>query len=376
MGDNFDCKYIEVYQLTGLEYKEEKDEELFFGEDDSVRAVITNDIEKHVGWLDRRNAAFTLLMDGGEPADIGFEDWLETRLKKEIRRVSQQRKSKEVSGAFLIMECNGSIEINLKDIQVVKKFGNYISAKGLDLGIKIPNGDQMSQQKNRLLVAVNTVKGSNLSTKLITRGSMFKNDSDDELFLFDFKFGPVKGIVQEPFDKDMVLQIREQMDLMEKERGYYRIEKLVSSSISEEGDDFRKFVDAWNALEILTNKLADTYKRKAIKSLVKQAKGRSQVILMEKINKELEDEKKFGLVDKFAFSAEILFDDSPKIIKKFTEFKKLRDGIFHGGFGKLEDSDLPVVEISGLVTDMLARHLKYSKNEIPGNGESLGRAGL
>lgn len=373
MGDNFDCKYIEVYQLTGLECKEEKDEELFFEEDDSVRAVITNDIEKHVGWLDRRNAAFNLLMDGGEPAGVSFEDWLETRLKKEIRRVSQQRKSKEVSGAFLIMECNGSIEINLEGIQVVKKFGNYISAKGLGLGIKIPNGDLLGQQKGRLLVAINMVNRSNFSAKLITRGSIFKNDSDDELFLFDHKSGAVELPIQESLDKNMVLKIQEQIDLMEKKRGYYRIEKLISSSISEGGDDFRKFVDAWNALEILTNKLADTYKRKAIKDLNKQAEGRTQVTLMEKVNKVLEDEKKFGLVDKFAFSAEILFDDSLEVIKTFIKFKELRDDIFHGGFGKLEDSDLPVVEISGLVTDMLARHLKYSESEMLGNGENLGK---
>jgi hypothetical protein len=357
MPDTYSYKYCEIYQLSILPAPKDG-KTLTFNpnvEEGEIRIVITSDIEGYADWLDRRNAIFGIVAVSGVPKGTTFEEWAKQVLPAKIEKEAISRKKRlSENGAFVIFEGQGSIEIDFKD-RKVHRFGNLLF--GYDLIDEIPIGSTLRTARDRFFAAVNISNPNFSDSKFIVRGSSFIKDGGQELFFFRISGGPVRLSVSKPLDDKRVKEIYDFWHIIQNESTLDRIYKLLSMSSDIEQDVFKRYINAWTALEILINKLYNDYKKETLQSLINNSKRKTELILLDKVKKYLNQDSNFGFLDKFNFIVDILFDNPSEKSDKFKKFKNQRDDIFHGKAIGISDNELPFAEIHDFTLDILREHL-------------------
>ena len=357
MQETYSYKYCEIYQLRILPAPKDGKPLVFNQnvEEGEIRIVITPDIEEYANWIDRRNAIFGFVAVSGVPKDTTFEEWEEQILPAKIEKEASSRKNRlSENGAFVIFEGQGSIEIYFKD-RKLNRFGNLIFGYGLI--DRIPIGSTLRIARDRFFAAVNISNPNFSDSKFIARGSSFNNDGGEELFSFRMSGSPVRVTVSKPLDDKRVKEIYDFWQIIQKESALDRIYKLLSMSSDIEQDVFKRYINAWTALEILINKLYNDYKNETLQRIINNNKRKAELILLDKVKKYLNEDSKFGLLEKFNFIVDILFDNPSEKSDNFKKFKKQRDDIFHGKAIGISDKELPFAEICDFILDILREHL-------------------
>jgi hypothetical protein len=357
MKDIINFKYCEIYQLSKLQAPSDGRDLVFrIDEDVEIKIIITSNIESYSSWVDRRNAIFGKFVSSGIPTkEINFETWEKKILPVEIeKQVNRKKERITKNGAFVIFESQGSVEIDLKGRKTVQ-FGPYIW--DFELIDNIPSGDLLRDEKNRFFTAINITNSILNESKLITRGSVFFRDDGTELFSYEISADSEWLTISKPLDDKRTEEVNKLWQSMRKEKDLDRVYGLLSSSSDLSRETFRRYTDAWNGLEILTNKLNDYYKKEIIERLIKNNTRKTEKVLLDKVEILLNKDSKFSLLERFSFIADILFDKPENKIYKFSSFKKVRDDFFHGRRLGITDDELPIVEMADLTLELLHQHL-------------------
>jgi hypothetical protein len=222
---------------------------------------------------------------------------------------------------------------------------------------KIPIDSAPRTERDRFFAAINISNPNFSDIKYIVHSLLFIKDGGEELFSFRISANPGRVTVSKPLDDKRVKEICDFWHFFQNKSTLDRIYKLLSMSSDIERDLLKRYVNAWAALEILKNKLYNDYKEKNLQRLIKNNQRKTELILLGKVKKYLSKDCKYGLLDKFNFIVDILFDNPSEKSDNFIKFKKQRDDIFHGKAIGISDNELPFAEFHDFTLDILRKHL-------------------
>lgn len=134
-------------------------------------------------------------------------------------------------------------------------------------------------------------------------------------------------------------------------RGFESVESLLRAAVDHQNEPLRRFLAAWSAVEIFTNKVFSSYEQRWFQAL-SAARSRSQVRQLERVREVMRE--KYRLLDKFTIIISILEpEEAEAMIEQFATLKKIRDQLLHGG---VEEENLPVQTAIVLLRRCLVRH--------------------
>lgn len=272
-------------------------------------------------------------------------------LVRETEKVERQRRDSIGSDPVIIVEISGSAEAqipaNAREIQDFILCFDAFDKKALKA--------RLQSEVSAILTALRIGTGDPLEFRQVADGSYLVADDGKVVHSASFEPGNVGVYVSRRLTKEQQAQVANDMSLALEAGVLERVMRLHAQSLNKATDNYRAFVAAWSALEILIAKLFPTYQRILAAELraVKQSPGlhayldRVATVMGDKYN--LAD--KFGVVSVYLDDAQA--DDEVRI---FRDLKRVRDRMSHGE--DVEESALPTKEVQRLFDKYLRNHLR------------------
>lgn len=327
----------------------EPDLVLFDGRAKGVRVLLTSDAIPHLQLLNRQMALVSMMLRVmiGNPLAGDFPELL----VRETEQVERQRRDSIGSDPVIIVEISGSVEAqipaNAREIQDFVLCFDAFDKKALKT--------RLQSEVSAILTALRIGTGEPLEFRQVADGSYLVADDGKVVHSASFEARNVGVYVSRRLTKEQQAQVANDMSLALEAGVLERVMRLHAQSLSKATDNYRAFVAAWSALEILIAKLFPTYQRLLAAELraVKQSPGlhayldRVAAVMGDKYN--LAD--KFGVVSVYLDDAQA--DDEVRI---FRDLKGVRDRMSHGE--DIEESELPTKEVQRLFDKYLRNHLR------------------
>lgn len=161
--------------------------------------------------------------------------------------------------------------------------------------------------------------------------------------------------ISRPLTDDKKAQIAADIPLALRAGTLERVMRLHAQSLNRATDNYRAFVAAWSALEILVEKLFPIYQHVLQDKLRAVNESPALQSYLDRVTAIMGD--KHNLTDKFAVLA-IYLDDAQAAdeVRIFRELKGVRNRLSHGE--ELDEATLPTKEVQRLFDKYLRNHLR------------------
>lgn len=134
-----------------------------------------------------------------------------------------------------------------------------------------------------------------------------------------------------------------------------RVMRLHAHSLNKAIDNYRSFVAAWSALEILVGKLFPMYQRILTSELRQTSSAPGLHAYLDRVANVMND--KHNLVDKFAvLSVYLDHEHRADEVERFRGLKRVRDRLSHGE--ELDEQTLPTQEVQRVFDKYLRNYLR------------------
>lgn len=319
---------ISAHAIMGINGKPDFKDIQFF-EKCNLKAFVTNTINDVLFHCDKKNALgkkSLVMMFKGENIDVDDE----------IKRTQEHRARKYPGYLFLVIIIES--EITMDESEIHRKDDFYISIDNFD---------------NQSIIRKNKPEIDKITTSFIS--SQDKNISlepvinriyylykDKPLYNLNFKMSG-KLTSSTMVEDDFWIKIKYNFSkyyhakINEKVFSYYNLMLI-------EQDEFKKFVFAWTALEILINTSFNEFRTKFFSSL-KDSNKSARKNIVNRISKVIND--KFNIRDKFAIISDQVSTNFEEENKIFLKINKTRNDLLHGRF--IEPKYLPNNELKNLL---------------------------
>ena len=347
--------FLAAYRVLGVTQKSDgPDIELFLGSNPTTRVWITSDLDRHWLILDQQAALGTMLLKGmlGNSQAEKFEE----RLEHGVQAVRKQRSPGPGIGGILIIEIKSESNAIVGD-QIAEKDSLVVCFDAYD---KEALRAQLQNRISAVVAALRLASDGAYELERISDGSYLLSSEGKITHSFSLKMGSPTLYVSCQMADELVVRIREDINLLLKENKLDNVMRLFAHSLDRKTDSFRTFVSAWSALELFIAKVFPFYEEMLHAELAKVHVSPGLTKYLSRIKEVMKG--KYSLTDKFSVISVFLdpITDS-KDIAQFTLIKKVRDNLFHGD--DIPDSSLPNNELHALFE-------KYFRNHIRGNGAS------
>lgn len=345
--------FLAAYRVLGVSQKSDSpDIELFLGSNPTTRVWITSDLDRHWLILDQQAALGTMLLNGvlGNPQAEKFED----RLEQGVQAVRKQRSPGPGIGGILIIEIKGESNAIVGD-RIAEKDNLVVCFDAYD---KEALRAQLQNRISAVVAALRLASDSAYDLERISDGSYLLSSEGKITHSFSLKMGSPTLYISRQMADELVVRIREDINLLLKENKLDNVMRLFAHSLDRNTDSFRTFVSAWSALELFIAKAFPFYEEMLHDELAKVHVSPGLTKYLTRIKEVMKG--KYSLTDKFAVISVFLNPTTDsKDIAQFTLIKKVRDNLFHGD--DIPDSSLPNNELHALFE-------KYFRNHIRRNG--------
>lgn len=314
-----------------------------------IRAVLTADAIQHLHLLNRHLALLSMMMRAmiKDPLPDEFPGLL----AREIERVERQRRDLIGGDAVVIVELTGQIEaqipLNARQIQDFILCFDAFDKRALKAKLR--------SQVSAVLTGLRIGAGDPLRFREIMDGSCLLADDGRVIHSVSVEGGNPSGYVSRPLNTERQAQVGSDMSLALRAGALERVMRLHAQSLSNETDNYRAFIAAWSALEILVAKLFPTYQQVLAAELraVNQSPGLQAYL--DRVATVMNS--KHSLADKFAVLSVYLDSVATEDeIRTFKELKGVRDRLSHGE--ELDEAALPTKEVQRLFDKYLRTHLR------------------
>lgn len=344
--------FLAAYRVLGISHKSDyPDIELFLGSNPNTRAVITSDLDRHWLILDQQTALRTMMLKGmvGYPQAEGFEE----RLEQEVQAVRKQRSPVPETDGILIIEIKGESTAMVSG-QATETDHFMVCFDAYD---KETLKTQLQSRISAVVTALRLASNGAYKLEKIRDGSYLLSPEGKITHSFSLKMGSPTLYVSRQMADELVVRIREDVNLLLKENKLDNVMRLFAHSLDRKTDSFRTFVSAWSALELFIAKVFPFYEEMLHDELAKVHVSPGVTRYLSRIKEVMKE--KYSLTDKFTVISVFLDPTTDsKDIAKFTLIKKIRDNLFHGD--DIPDSSLPNNELQALFE-------KYFRNHVRGN---------
>jgi hypothetical protein len=342
--------FLSAYRILGIAQRPTDADVLLFEEPNlQTRVVITSQMTEYWFVLDRHIALASMLLMGlvGQP----LSDEFNTRLEEQISVVRNSRSKSLGSDGILIIEIKGDINADVKEPMHV--IGDYVVC--FDAYDKKCLHSGLQDRVASILVALRIGGPRRYELENIGTGSYLINTEGRIVHSFSIEVGTPNVYMSSPLNTEQVKMLREDIALLFGDEKITRVVRLFSHSLERNLDDFRSFISAWSAIEILIGKIFPIYHKTLISELSKTSTAPGLKQYLERISCVMND--KHTLLDKFAVISIFLNKEQQAgDIDSFKHIKRIRDRISHGE--EIPDASLPLRELQVILDKYIRSYLR------------------
>ncbi len=327
----------------------EADITLFEDHGKGIRVLLTADATPHLALLNRHVALLTMMLRAmiGNPLSGDFPD----RLAEEILKVEQQRRASIGSDPVVIIEVIGDVEANIP--ANAREILDFVIC--FDAFDKKALRTHLQSEVSAVLTALRIGAGAPYEFRQVADGSYLTTEDGKVVHSVSAEGGSLSAYVSSRLTAQQLAQIAADIPLTLSAGALERVMRLHAHSLNESVDNYRSFVAAWSALEILIGKLFPMYQRLLAAELRAVSDAPGLHAYLDRVASVMGD--KYSLADKFAVLS-VYLDDERKDdeVRVFRELKNVRDRLSHGE--ELDENTLPTKNVQRLFDKYLRNHLR------------------
>jgi hypothetical protein len=317
-----------------------------------VTATFTDHIDDVLKEGDRYIAVANMMLTGGLGLAEDTVATFPTRLATAITAHRDARRMKYGARSFLIITFEGDVELPAPEVtRQLPEFDVCINGFGRGR-IRTLAAEACVAVVAGMSMAVEEVRGIDKVIDFV----IFYHDDGKPVYAYDPQFR-VSGYGSHHVPIETLQQTQSWFGRVAQEPSLARVSRLLVSSLGNESDPVRAFFAAWNALEILLNKVFATYEREFFTTILVGDHPKVRSAYLSRVRNVMTSRTR--LADKFAVISHQL--DPTCADADATEFaavKSARDQLAHGQ-DVVEDT-LPVKECRRLARKYLRLHLGRS----------------
>jgi len=303
--------------------------------------------------LDRQTALAVMLLSGRvkQPLPADFPD----QLSHQIDAIRKQRADSSDRAGIVVIKICGDVEAVIGE--PCRDIADFIVC--FDAFDKKALHSQLQPTVASALAGLRIGARGDYEFETISSGSYLIDNVQRIVHSFTAEAGSLRAYVSSPLSAEQIVRVKNSIGLLNRSGELARVARLYSQSINRGTDNFRAFVSAWSALEILIGKIFPVYQRKLAFQLEQVSVAPGLKAYLTRVTDVMSD--KHTLADKFAVIAMFLDDaQDPAEIKVFKRLKNIRDQLSHGE--DVPDESLPTIEVQKLFEKYLSNHVGAVNN--------------
>lgn len=327
----------------------ETDVLLFEDQANGIRVLLTADAMPRLHLLNRHLALLSMMLRAmvGTPLAPNFPELL----LMETAKIKQQRRDAIGSDPVMVIEISGDVEAQIpataREIHDFILCFDAFDKKGLEVSLQ--------SKVSAVLTGLRIGTGEQLEFRKVADGSYLVTDDGRVVHSASVECGSQDIYISRGLGPEQRAQVAKDIALTLKAGSLERVIRLHTQSLNKATDNYRAFVAAWSALEILIAKLFPTYQRLLAEELQSIRQSPGLHAYLDRIAAVMGD--KFNLADKFAVLSVYLDDaQSEDEVRIFRNLKTVRDRLSHGE--EVEEVALPTRDVQRLFDKYLRNHLR------------------
>jgi hypothetical protein len=342
--------FISTHCVQGIaRASDEPDVTVFEDVQRGISVTLTSEVTPHLRLLNRHTALMTMMLRAmiGTPLPAEFSD----RLSEETAKLDRQRRELAGNDPVIVIRIEGEIDAAIPSsareiLDFVLCFDAY-DKSALRLG--------MQSQVSAVLTAIRMGSDTAYEFRTICDGSYLTDSDGRVVHSASFQGGTPGVYVSRRLTADHVTRMAEDIRLAISSGNLERVMRLHAHSLNKATDNYRSFIAAWSALEILIGKLFPMYQRILTSELRQVSSAPGLNAYLDRVASVMSD--KHNLVDKFAvLSVYLDHENRAEEVERFRDLKRVRDRLSHGE--ELDEHTLPTKEVQRVFDKYLLNHLR------------------
>lgn len=322
---------------------------LFDDQAKGIRVLLTADAIRHLHLLNRHLALLFMMFHGmnGDPLSDEFPE----QLTAETAKVARKRLDAIGNDPVVIVELSGDVDAQIPaTARVIQDF--LLCFDAFD---KKALKARLQSEVSAVLTALRTGTGEELEFREVSDGSYLLADDGRVVHSVSFEGGNLGMYVSRRLTEVQHAQVAVDIKLALEAGSLERVMRLHAQSLGNATDNYRAFVAAWSALEILIGKLFPIYQRLLANELRAMSQSPGLHAYLDRVAAVMD--VRHSLSDKFAVLSVYLDDAQVKDeVRSFRGLKTVRDRLSHGE--EVEETALPTKDVQRLFDKYLRNHLR------------------
>lgn len=344
------CTYISAYCVQGIAHSiNEADITLYEDLDAGLRVLLTSNAIPHLALLNRQIALGWMMFRGmiGVPIAPDFPELLAV----ETEKVNQQRRDSIGGDPVVVIQVESDEEAAVPlDAREILDF--IVCVDAFD---KKALKSNVSDQVGAVLTAIRLGLAESLEFRRVVDGSYLTADDGRVVHSLSWEISGGGAYISQRLSGLQRARVALDISLTLKAGSLERVLRLYAQALDTSTDNYRAFIFAWTALEILINKLFPTYQRLLADELRAVNESPGLHAYLDRVTAVMGD--KLTLADKFAVLTVYLDDASIEDeVHAFRKLKRVRNQMLHGE--DVEEVMLPTRDVQCLFDKYLRNHLR------------------
>ena len=342
--------FLSAHCVQGLAHPlGEPDTTLFSDQAKGIRVLLTAEATPHLRLLNRHLALLSMMLRAmiGNPLAGDFPEVL----LAETAKVERQRRDAMGSDPVVIVEISGDVEAQIP--ATAREIQDFILC--FDAFDKKALKGRLQSEVSAVLTALRIGTGEHLEFRHVCDGSYLVSDDGRIVHSASAEAGNLGMYVSRRLTPEQLAHVATDIPLALQAGALERVMRLHAQSLNKATDNYRAFVAAWSALEILVAKLFTTYQRLLAAELRSVNQSPGLHAYLDRVAAVMGD--KYNLADKFAVLS-VYLDDARAAdeVRIFRDLKGVRDRLSHGE--EVDEATLPTKDVQRLFDKYLRNHLR------------------
>jgi hypothetical protein len=343
--------FLSAHSVQGIVHKPDAPDLVLYDDSEAgLRVTVTADPNRHLHVVNRQSALALMMLRAmiPEPLDEAFPH----NLAEQIAQIDRRRLDSAGTDGVVVVQITGDVMASLpSDARIINDF--LLCFDAFD---KKALRSRLLPQLSAVLTALRLGGSRPYEFRSLAEGTFLTTAEGVIIHSMTLEAGSVGMYQSTPLNEAQRERIAKDIPLILKAGNLERIVRLYVHSLNRATDNYRSFIAAWSALEILVGKIFPTYQPLLAAELQQVSQPPGVQVYLNRVAEVMEDQH--NLADKFTIISMFLDDEGQpeEDVKKFRRLKKVRDLLFHGQ--DIPEESLPTGEVQQLFDKYLRNHVR------------------
>ncbi|MCB1443953.1 MAG: hypothetical protein KDJ72_13115 [Methyloceanibacter sp.] len=342
--------FLSAHAVQGISHPTgQADLPLFHDQASGVRVYLTAEGPERLYMLNRHLALLSMMLGAqiGNPLATNFHELLSA----ETQKVARMRADTIGSNPVVVIEFVGEVDATIPEH--AREIGDFVIC--FDAFDKNALRAGLAPKVSAVLAGIRIGAGTPLEFRKVSDGTFLTSEDGRVVHSSTAEVGRAGVYISHPLGEQHQQRIQGDIQLALNAGSLERVMRLHTQSLTKGTDNYRAFVAAWSALEILVAKLFPKYQQLLSADLRALHPAPGLHSYLDRIGAVMAD--KHNLADKFTVISVYLDEGAGHDeIRSFRELKGVRDRLTHGE--EVDEQELPTQAVQQLFDKYLRNHLR------------------